>query len=226
MESTSLSRTHPGAAIYSTLVLKCYDAWVLGFSNRWAWRCPTKSVLLPFYRQHLGQRHLEVGAGSGYYLAHAGLNAGHRLTLLDMNPSSLNVAASRAGIHAERLLGDAMQAGEALQGRSYDSIALFYLLHCLSGDMAHKAQVFAGLKKSLSADGVLYGATILGDEAGHNFIGRKLMRLYNRKGIFGNQADTEAALHAALSRHFRRVEIRRHGRVALFAAREPILGVS
>jgi SAM-dependent methyltransferase len=222
MSSPSLQQSHPGAAVYSKLVLKIYDAWVLGFSNRFAWRCPTDSVLLPFYRQHLGRRHLEVGVGSGYYLARAGLTFAHRLTLLDMNPQSLQAGASHARIPADVVLGDAMAVGDALHSREFDSIALFYLLHCLPGDMASKASVFAGLKKHLSADGVLYGATILGDEAGHNAIGRKLMKVYNRKGIFGNHADTQTGLEAALSRHFGEVQITRQGRVALFTARKPL----
>ena len=222
MSSPSLQQIHPSAAVYSTLVLKVYDAWVLGFSNRFVWRCPTGAVLLPFYRQHLGRRHLEVGVGSGYYLARAGLSAADRLTLLDMNPQSLHAASRRAGIPVDAVLADALALGDALQGREFDSIALFYLLHCLPGDMVSKAAVFAGLKKHLSADGVLYGATILGDAAGHNAIGRRLMKVYNRKGIFGNQTDTQAGLDAALSRHFGEVEIKRQGRVALFTARKPL----
>jgi hypothetical protein len=65
----------------------------------------------------------------------------------------------------------------------------------------------------------LYGATILGDSAGHNWLGKRLMALYNRKGIFGNKADSMEALEAMLKRHFTNVNVRRQGKVALFTAK-------
>jgi hypothetical protein len=47
--------TAAGAAIYKPSTLKLYDIVVLKFSNNHAWRCPTKSVLLPFFTQNLTQ---------------------------------------------------------------------------------------------------------------------------------------------------------------------------
>jgi hypothetical protein len=55
----------------------------------------------------------------------------------------------------------------------------------------------------------------------HNGFGRKLMALYNRKGIFGNQRDTRDGLALALQQHFAQIDIHVEGRVALFEAREP-----
>ncbi|TFW23859.1 methyltransferase [Duganella callida] len=212
--------TRPGAAIYSSLVLKVYDAWVLGFSNRFAWRCPTGTVLLPFYRRHLGGRHLDVGVGTGYYLAHADLSAVRQLALLDLNDNSLRAAAARSGrADVASFQGDVMQPLDIMRGQQYDSIALFYLLHCLPGTMATKEAVFRHLKSLLSPDGVVYGATILGTAAGHNGVGRYLMNLYNRKGIFGNRDDSVDSLRQALSSQFEEVTITRHGMVALFTAR-------
>jgi SAM-dependent methyltransferase len=211
-----------GAAVYSPLVLKVYDAWVLGISNRYAWQCPTRRVLLPFYRQHAGQRHLDVGVGTGFYLAHAGFDAGRQITLLDLNPHSLHAAARRLGRADTRIVvQDVLQPTTALGGNKYDSIALFYLLHCLPGTMAEKSRVFENLKVHLADGGVLYGATILGDAAGHNGFGRKLMNVYNEKGIFGNRLDTLDALRDGLQRHFDDVELSQQGKVALFAARGP-----
>jgi hypothetical protein len=65
---TRLAPTAPGAAIYTPIVLKLYDWWVLEVSNRLAWRCPTSTVLLPFFAAHVGARHLDVGVGTGYYV--------------------------------------------------------------------------------------------------------------------------------------------------------------
>jgi SAM-dependent methyltransferase len=219
MPATESLDTSAGAAVYSPFVLKLYDAWVLGISNRWAWRCPTRSVLLPSYREHMGRRHLDVGVGTGYYLAHAGFAAGQQVALLDLNETSLRTAARRMSrAHHGMFAADIMQPLNLPGEPAFDSIALFYLLHCLPGDMGDKAQVFTHLKPYLATGGVLYGATILGDDAGHNGFGRKLMDVYNRKGIFGNRGDTLEGLRSALGRHFAHVEVRQHGVVALFRA--------
>jgi SAM-dependent methyltransferase len=214
--------TQAGAAVYSPWVLKLYDAWVLGISNRWAWQCSTTDVLLPFYRKHVGARHLDVGVGTGFYLEHAGFGPAQNLSLLDLNENSLRTAAARLGrADVSWFVQDVMQPLSALGDRKYDSIALFYLLHCLPGDMAAKACVFEHLKPHLAEGGVLYGATILGDAAGHDAFGRKLMSVYNKKGIFGNRGDTLEGLEQALRGHFADVEVKQHGKVACFTARHP-----
>jgi SAM-dependent methyltransferase len=215
--------TDQGAAIYSPLVLKLYDWWVLGISNRHAWQCSTGAVLLPFFRQHLGSCHLDVGVGTGFYPARAGLPSTARLTLLDLNPGSLRAAQRRVMHRSTQIVRhDVMHPLPGRVGKSMDAISLFYLLHCLPGTMANKAQVFGHLKANLAPGGVLYGATILGDEAGHNGFGRKLMAIYNRKGIFCNRRDTRDGLELALRQHFARVDVRVEGKVALFEAREPM----
>lgn len=213
------SDSQAGVAVYSPLTLRLYDAWVLGISNRYAWGCPTGEVLLPFFRQHVGRRHLEVGVGTGYYLAKADLPADTEVTLLDLNPASLTAARARLGRLARTLRHDVLEPLDAAVG-PFDSIALFYLLHCL----AQKGRVFAQLAPVLAPGGVVFGATILGDAAGHNGFGQRLMTLYNRKGIFGNAGDTLADLERELRRHFGQVELRQVGRVALFSAREPHAG--
>jgi SAM-dependent methyltransferase len=215
--------TQAGAAVYSPWVLKLYDWWVLSVSNRWAWQCSTDDVLLPFYRRHLGARHLDVGVGTGFYLQHAGFAPGQQVDLLDLNENSLRTAANRLGrSNVSWFVQDVMQPTVSLGDRKYDSIALFYLLHCLPGGMSDKARVFANLTPHLAEGGVMYGATILGHAAGHNAFGRKLMNVYNKKGIFGNQADTLESLDKALHGHFAEVELTQHGKVACFAARKPL----
>jgi len=105
----------------------------------------------------------------------------------------------------------------------FDSISAFYLLHCLSGNMHDKSAAIANLAACLKGNGVFYGATILGSVGVHNRFGRLLMRAYNQRGIFGNRDDTVSSLKAALGRQFGEVQVRLHGGVALFEARQPFV---
>lgn len=211
-----------GAAVYSPLTLALYDAWVLGISNRYAWRCPTDEVLLPFFRANTRANHLDIGVGTGYYLAKANLSPGTQITLMDLNPSSLAAAERRIGRPGTRTLQHDVMA-PIPNGELFDSISLFYLLHCLPGPLDAKAAIFAHLKHNLAAGGVVFGATILGNEAGHNGFGSKLMAVYNKKGIFGNSHDTQAGFEAHLRTHFSDVTLKREGVVLLFRAAQPIL---
>jgi ubiquinone/menaquinone biosynthesis C-methylase UbiE len=212
--------TESGASFYSPTILKLYDFGVLGLSNRFAWQCPTETVLLPFYKEHLGQKHLDVGVGTGFYIARAGLTRSHQVGLLDLNENSLRAAAAQVkGANVRTYLRDVMQPNSEPADTGYDSVSLFYLLHCLPGTMDEKETAIANLKRYLSKDGVLYGATILGEEAGHNAMGRMLVKLYNAKGVFHNMGDTLEGLQKMLRRQFEDVQVRRHNKVALFVAR-------
>lgn len=202
------------------MILKLYDFTVLGLSNRFLWECSTKTVLLPFYREHLGLKHLDVGVGTGYYLAHAGLTKSHQVGLLDLNENSLRTAAAQVKeAQVRTFMRDIMQPLAEPADTGYDSISLFYLLHCLPGTMDEKETAIANLRRYLSKDGVLYGATILGDEAVHNSLGRFALKIYNKKGIMHNTADTLGGLQRMLKRQFQNVQVQQHNKIALFVAR-------
>ncbi|WP_234891062.1 class I SAM-dependent methyltransferase [Agrobacterium vitis] len=117
-----------GAAIYSPLTLKLYDLVVLGFSNRFAWTCPTRKVLLPFFKAHLSDNHLDVGVGTGYYLAEAGIGPHQKVSLLDLNPNSLKAAQARLG----RSLGRpcSTYVGDVMRPRRCRRIAVFRQFRC------------------------------------------------------------------------------------------------
>lgn len=100
----------PGAAIYSTFVLTyIYDIFVLWFSCTYVWGCSTTSFLLPYFRSHFRPRkHLDVGVGTGYFLAESltsasslpgappPLPAGETdITLVDLSASSLSATSGR-----------------------------------------------------------------------------------------------------------------------------------
>lgn len=140
MQNVQDNNTQAGAAIYSPLLLKMYDALVLGLSNRYAWQCSTDAVLLPFFQQHLSANHLDIGVGSGYFLAHSTFAPQQKLTLLDLNRNSLQAASAHiAHVQPVLIQEDILNSSGALGQQKFDSISLFYLLHCLPGDMEQKA---------------------------------------------------------------------------------------
>lgn len=241
-----------GAYIYNSWVLNIYDIWVLGISNGYAWRCPTSSILLPFFKANFSSNHLDVGVGTGYFLAEAVLDQAaapsadqydtQQITLVDLNPNCLSTAAARIkaaqpGLAPARTVAaDAFEAlplkssngsiGDEGTGKEkFDSISLFYLLHCVPGPCSAKARIFENLKTYLNADGTLYGATILGQggDVHFNWFASALMALYNKKGIFGNSGDTEKLFVEALERSFEKVESKVEGCVLLFKASKPII---
>ena len=141
---------HPSASFYTTSTLRLYDFVVLIVSNSLAWRCPTRSILLPFYQKHIKESsvHLEIGVGTSYYPSAATssgvLSKTQLITLCDLNPNTLVYAKSRitrAGYNGsiETLQHNMFQPlAQGVRGK-YDSVALYYLFHCLPGSFPQKA---------------------------------------------------------------------------------------
>ena len=65
----------------------------------------------------------------------------------------------------------------------------------------------------------VFGATIVQGDAPRSGAARRLMVIYNRKGVFCNAQDTLADLETALRQRFDEVDTRLFGCVALFEAR-------
>lgn len=206
------------ARAYTPFTLKLYDWWVLNISNRYAWRCPTKKYLLPHFIQNTGNHHLDIGVGTGYYLRHTAKTC--VISLADINDNSLLVAAKRAGNHRIRhmLQHDVFTTFPDEWHNQFDSVSIFYLLHCLPGSMLDKAGVIKNAAATLKEKGTLFGATILGNGVIHNTFGYRLMNIYNKKGIFSNHNDSGEHLRQILAANFHSVTIRTEGVVALFTA--------
>ncbi len=103
----------------------------------------------------------------------------------------------------------------------YGSISLMYLLHCMPGPPERKAAIFGNLKNDLKEDGTLFGATVLGKGVEHNWAGKVLMKLYNKRGIFGNWDDGAEVILKELKMHFEDVDAKMEGVVLLFTAKGP-----
>jgi hypothetical protein len=213
-------RSHAGQAIYSPTTLALYDLIVLTLSNPLVWRCPT-SCILALYDRHVTANHLDVGVGTGWYLDHCRFpSAAPRIGLLDLNAHSLAAASRRiARYRPEQYRADVLKPSTIL-APPFQSIALTYLLHCLPGDITEKSVAFDNLAPLLAPGGVMFGATLLSVGVQRSAAARALMRIYNRKGVFSNTADSVLALQAALDQRFRAVEIDIVGCAALFVARD------
>jgi hypothetical protein len=208
-----------GQAVYSARTLRLYDALVLGFSNRFLWRCPT-AALLALYDANVSGNHLDAGVATGFFLDRCRFpSAAPRLGLLDLNPLCLETAAARVARYRPETIRANVLAPIEAATEPFDSLGITYLLHCLPGPMSRKAAAFANLKPLLVDGGRVFGATILGRGVRHTALGRRLMDFYNSRGIFGNAEDDHDGLHAALAAQFRDVELQHCGAVALFTAR-------
>ncbi|GCD40791.1 class I SAM-dependent methyltransferase [Streptomyces paromomycinus] len=211
---------HEGQSAYTRWGLTYYRFFVLGFSNRLGWRCSTPR-LLRSYNMHVSANHLDVGVGTGYYVANCRYPSDSpRLALMDVNENSLAYSADAARAH--RPVTYRRNVLEPITGVTdkFDSIGMTYLLHCLPGTIAEKSVVFDHLAPLLKQDGVLFGATVVADGR-HNAIARWLQRSYNERGHFHNASDTLRGLEDALRGRFQEVGIERVGSVAVFQARKP-----
>jgi hypothetical protein len=219
-ELRSSDEVEAGQRVYTPLVLWGYDLVVLGFSNRFVWRCRS-SRMLDRYNTYVGARHLDVGVGTGWFLDHCDWPVETpQVTLLDLNQNSLSAASKRIRRYApattQANVLDPVELGDV----RFDSISANYLLHCLPGPLQSKAATVAwNLRPYLASNGVLFGSTILGQGVRHNLLGRRLMRLYNRKGIFSNLEDDQRGLEQGLASHLSDVEVEVVGAVALFVGR-------
>ncbi|MCJ2061361.1 class I SAM-dependent methyltransferase [Methylobacterium sp. J-088] len=213
--------TQAGQAIYNPRTLQIYELVVLRLSNPLIWRCPTARIL-DLYDRHVGLAHCDVGIGTGWYLDRCRFPTPRpRVGLMDLNADSLAFAARRIERYRPETHRVDVLGKPAIGIAPFDSIGMTYLLHCLPGDITEKAKAFDTVRPCLRDDGVVFGATILSGGVPTTGAARALMRVYNRKGVFSNAADTLPDLRAALDQRFRSVEITVVGCVALFVAREP-----
>ena len=208
-----------GQRDYTRPVLRLYDPFVLGFAARFVWRCPTRR-LADAYREHIRDRHLDVGPGTGYFVDHSGLPAGSRVTLLDPNPNVLEHASRRLRrLDVTTIEADVLKPLPV--SGPFSSAALHLVFHCLPGPLTRKAAAIEHVAAVLDPAGVFFGASVLGAAGPHTWLARRYLAAFNRQGGFDNLDDTEDGLRAALAASFDRVELDVVGSIAIFAATEP-----
>lgn len=258
--------TTAGAAVYNPLFLSLvYDKLVLGLYCTYVWRC-SANILQNLYNTLLGElqksttdpassdgsdtptvgrRILDVGVGTGYFLASTPLPENTSVTLFDLNPACLEAASLRCkqshvglpGLKVKTVCGDFLSPADdpnsihqklldfQQQPDRFDIILTSMLLHCVPGPPQRKATALASLAKLVEPrSGVLAGATILGDRAEgvqHNLLGRFILFWHNALGMFDNRGDDVLAFIGALRNEFHDVKWEIVGTILIFQARQP-----
>ncbi|KAI4252678.1 MAG: hypothetical protein LQ352_004139 [Teloschistes flavicans] len=217
-----------GAAIYSqSWLLTIYDWWVLGVVSTYAWACSVPQYTLPWFQKNLRKgQHLDIGVGTGYYLAKSDLT-GVQVTLADLNQDALDATRDRLVLEGKVKSGETrcilhdITRPLPASCPKFNSMSLYYLLHCMPGPVPAKTVIFSHLKHSLTPDGVISGASILGKDVRHNLFGRLIMTFGNWNGMFDNRGDNAADFDDALREHFDDVETQVRGAIFLWRASKP-----
>jgi hypothetical protein len=220
MSTISADSIEAGQAIYTQRTLRLYDPIVLGISNQFIWQCPTQS-LIDLYHNNITANHLDVGVGTGYFLDRCQFPSltTPRIALMDLNTNALEFAARRlVRYQPERYCQNVLEP-ITLEVKKFDSVGVNYLLHCLPGSIESKAIAFDYLRLIMNPNAVIFGSTILQGSVPRNWLAKRLMGVYNSKGIFSNQDDDLEGLERSLNNRFRDVSIQVVGCVALFSGR-------
>ena len=208
-----------GHAFYTRRSLAVYDAAILGFFSRVAWRCPASRVLRHF-DEHVSESHLDVGVGTGFFLDRCRFpTASPRIGLLDLSEACLDRAAVRIARYRPEVHRGSVLEPIVLDVAPYRSASLNYVLHCLPGTIDTKAVAIDYLGAVLQPGATLFGATLLSGGVHRNWFARQVMARNNRAGIFSNADDDLDGLSRELDRRLDDVAIEIVGCVALFRGR-------
>lgn len=212
-------KVRAGQAVYSKTTLAVYDHLVLGLSNRFVWKCPTPR-LLQLYKSHISASHLDIGVGTGFFLDRCSFPDDSRIVLIDLNPNSLEATARRIIRYKPITYRRNVLEPLSLDTEPFGSIAMNYLLHCIPGNIRSKAAAFDHIDEYLSPGGVLFGSTILQGGVERSGLAKRLMALYNKKGIFSNTEDDLDGLKEELRSRFSDSYVEAVGCVGLFWGRK------
>jgi SAM-dependent methyltransferase len=221
VSSIEIIKAPPEKVVYKSWDLFIYEIWVLGIVSTWAWGCSTAKYLIPLFRSNVGKNHLDIGTGTGYYLRKAEVPASTKLTLIDLERPALEVGMKRCGRKDVRgIVGDVMEPLD-IQDK-FDSVSMYYLLHCIPATVEEKCRIFANVKNVMTEDGVLHGANVLGKGIRKdNMFAAHIRHVVLRDGILHNREDNAYDFEHALRENFENVETWVVGSVFLFRAQKP-----
>lgn len=211
-----------GHEVYSERVLRIYDPLVLWLTNSVVWRCP-RGAMRALYDRNVGARHVELGAGTGYFLDHCRFPSdAPRLHLVDLHPDTLRYSAHRLARYAPTVQQADLLEGLPVAPASFDSAALNMLLHCLpGGGLRAKAGVLARAAVAVRPGGRVFGSTVLARGVRVNRAARAMLRNHNQRGILSNSEDSLSDLEEVVSGCLTDVTVRARGCMGLFEGTVP-----
>lgn len=207
------------ASFYHEQNLRFYDFCVLGFNSRFVWRCPS-TVLETHFAEYVTADHCDIGVGTGYFLnqmrKRGKLGQCH---LIDANPACLHWVAKRlTGIKISSQCSDILEPIQPIV-HPVQSISINYLIHCLSGPIARKENLFDNLRRIGQEGCIVFGSTVIGEGVGHSLLARFLLPRLNRNGMFDTSSDDLLGIMDMVNRNLINVVFRIVGSVLLFSGR-------
>lgn len=212
-------RVKKSQEIYSKLGLAFYKFIVLGVSNQFIWRCPTKN-LVGLYNENVTDNHLDIGVGTGDIPSRVNFSEGLRLGLMDLNENCLEMTRNKLAEYNPKIYRTNILEKITEPIRPFDSISTTNMLHCLPGAMDEKSVAFDNFYDLLNDGGVLFGSTLLFEQTKEKSLARKLMMYYNEKGIFNNLDDRFEDLERQILDRFPYCDIKKVGCSAVFVAKK------
>jgi len=204
---------------YTKLGLHLYDPLIVNLVAPRIWGCDP-DILVDHYRDHVTSNHADIGVGTGYFLDRCGLGAANpRLALIDLQPNCLAYTARRLSRYRpQTYLRDVLRPLHEISGGPFDSICLGGIIHCLSGDLAHKSQIFDTIAALTRAGTKIFGYTLVSDGVPDRISRRLVHPLLNGLRVIDNKNDRLSDLHRVLRARFVDCKVELIGCMALFSA--------
>lgn len=206
---------------YTKLGLHLYDPLIVNLVAPRIWGCDP-DILVDHYREHVTSNHADIGVGTGYFLDRCGFDSTPRLALIDLQPNCLAYAARRLERYRPfTYVRDVLRPIREIPGGPFDSIALGGIIHCLSGDLTRKSQVFDSLAPIVKAGTRIFGYTLVYDGVSDRIRRQLIAPLLNYLSVIDNRNDRLSDLRRALDARFTDCKLELVGCMALFSAIVP-----
>lgn len=213
---TTQQELHGDAAVYTKPVLAIYDPIALGLVCPLAWRC-SRRAMLAWYNANIGDRHLDLGPGTGFFLDKCRFGSKEpEIALVDLNQTVLDTASRRIARYRPSTYRRDVLKPLDLGERKFRTAGVLNVLHCLPGTTEQKVTVLDNLRAYIEPGGRIFGSTVLGRDVELSKFGHWMMRQYNVAGSFQNTGDSPATLDAALAAKFSHYRLHTRGAMALF----------
>lgn len=209
--------------LYNKPLIYLYNPCALRFGCRLLWGC-SLDELIKLYNNNISANHLDIGIGTGYFLDKCNFpEPNPRLALMDLNKTCLKIAAKRLSRYRPEIYQRNILEPLDIDTTKFDSIGILNVLHCLPGDMEHKATAFENIKSMLNPGGIVFGSTILGKGIRNSIMATLALTVSNVIGTMSNRGDGLEGLQSSLSKHFSESRIDLVGNEAIFRAKLPMI---